>query len=276
NQTPLEENIQIKRKFIPLSLFCVDLTMRARGGLIDHVIGHKEIERVTGVGKTTIIEGVALKIANGDVHIFLVNPNLAIKENVYYHWMWAIEPLYAGENNHKVEYTTCTMLATVSIQKTTYYLLMSLHQCVAPLFMPKLFWDFDMVQQLWFSLYNSELKIIMQWIFFLHRELSTLPEMDRAFINVLMITNMGLWELEKLNVIHLSLGKMMTIGSKIYKNFKMTLSKMTLSCVLQREYLGLVLILVTTFRDTNRHTSQEYTYHTLDDYFNSTISKLMP
>jgi ATP-dependent Clp protease ATP-binding subunit ClpC len=69
--------------------------MRARGGLIDHVIGHKEIERVvqimcrrtkksncvgeiqlcwvkTGVGKTTIIEGVALKIANGDVHIFLV------------------------------------------------------------------------------------------------------------------------------------------------------------------------------------------------------------
>ncbi|KAL5648197.1 hypothetical protein ACJX0J_042552, partial [Zea mays] len=103
------------------------------------------------------------------------------------------------------------------------------------------------------TLHAPSRKIIMQWIFFLHRELSTLPEMDRAFINVLMITNMGLWELEKLNVIHLSLGKMMTIGSKIYKNFKMTLSKMTLSCVLQREYLGLVLDREeneTTFRDT--------------------------
>ncbi|KAL5660754.1 hypothetical protein ACJX0J_027879, partial [Zea mays] len=60
-------------------------------------------------------------------------------------------------------------------------------------------------QNLW-----SVRKIIMQWIDGIE-EIRTPYEMDRAF-------------LEKLNV----------IGSKIYKNFKMTLSKMTLSCVLHR------------------------------------------
>ncbi|XP_066165251.1 chaperone protein ClpD2, chloroplastic isoform X3 [Oryza sativa Japonica Group] len=77
-----------------LALFCLDLTMRASGGLIDPVIGRKdEIERVVqiicrrtknnpillgeaGVGKTAIAEGLAHKIANGDVPIFLVGKRI--------------------------------------------------------------------------------------------------------------------------------------------------------------------------------------------------------
>ncbi|KAF8667332.1 hypothetical protein HU200_053007 [Digitaria exilis] len=77
-----------------LAQFCVDLTMRASGGLIDPVIGRKvEIERVVqimcrrtknnpillgeaGVGKTAIAEGLALKIANGDIPIFLVGKRI--------------------------------------------------------------------------------------------------------------------------------------------------------------------------------------------------------
>jgi ATP-dependent Clp protease ATP-binding subunit ClpC len=68
--------------------------MRASGGLIDPVIGRKdEIERVVqiicrrtknnpillgeaGVGKTAIAEGLAHKIANGDVPIFLVGKRI--------------------------------------------------------------------------------------------------------------------------------------------------------------------------------------------------------
>ncbi|KAJ1270834.1 hypothetical protein BS78_06G081600 [Paspalum vaginatum] len=83
-----------KKEKNALAQFCVDLTMRASGGLIDPVIGRKEeIERVVqiicrrtknnpillgeaGVGKTAIAEGLALKIANGDVPIFLVGKRI--------------------------------------------------------------------------------------------------------------------------------------------------------------------------------------------------------
>ncbi len=72
-----------KRKF--LTLYCTDLTARAREGKIDNIIGrNKEIARVIqilcrrsknnpcligepGVGKTAIAEGLALKIARGEV-----------------------------------------------------------------------------------------------------------------------------------------------------------------------------------------------------------------
>ncbi len=72
-----------KRKF--LGSYCTDLTAKAREGKIDRIIGREtEIYRVTqilcrrtknnpcligepGVGKTAIAEGLALKIANGDV-----------------------------------------------------------------------------------------------------------------------------------------------------------------------------------------------------------------
>ena len=72
-----------KRKF--LNLYCTDLTKKARDGEIDRIIGRNdEIYRVTqilcrrtknnpcligepGVGKTAIAEGLALKIASGEV-----------------------------------------------------------------------------------------------------------------------------------------------------------------------------------------------------------------
>ncbi|KAJ6844006.1 uncharacterized protein M6B38_294540 [Iris pallida] len=72
-----------------LALFCVDLTARAVEGLIDPVIGRDtEVQRIVqilcrrtknnpillgepGVGKTAIAEGLALRIATGDIPIFL-------------------------------------------------------------------------------------------------------------------------------------------------------------------------------------------------------------
>ncbi len=81
-----------KRKF--LNLYCTDLVAKAREGKIDRIIGREnEIYRVTqilcrrtknnpcligepGVGKTAIAEGLALKIANGDVPAKLANKEI--------------------------------------------------------------------------------------------------------------------------------------------------------------------------------------------------------
>lgn len=81
-----------KRKY--LSIYCTDLTEKARSGKIDAIIGReKEIYRVTqilcrrsknnpcligepGVGKTAIAEGLALKIANNDVPAKLSNKEI--------------------------------------------------------------------------------------------------------------------------------------------------------------------------------------------------------
>ena len=81
-----------KRKF--LDSYCTDLTKKARDGKIDRIIGRdKEIYRVLqilnrrtknnpcligepGVGKTAIAEGIALKMANGDVPPKLMDKEL--------------------------------------------------------------------------------------------------------------------------------------------------------------------------------------------------------
>ena len=81
-----------KRKY--LGLYCTDLTQRAREGQLDNIIGReKEIARAEqilcrrtknnpcligepGVGKTAIAEGLAIKIANGDVPAKLANKEI--------------------------------------------------------------------------------------------------------------------------------------------------------------------------------------------------------
>jgi ATP-dependent Clp protease ATP-binding subunit ClpC len=83
-----------KRKTIPL--FCSDLTRRARDGELDNIIGReKETERVIqilsrrtknnpcligepGVGKTAVAEGLALRIARGDVPAKLKNKEVQL------------------------------------------------------------------------------------------------------------------------------------------------------------------------------------------------------
>ncbi len=81
-----------KRKFLPL--YCTNLTQRAKEGKLDRIIGRdNEIYRTIqilcrrsknnpcligepGVGKTAIAEGLALKIANGDVPAKLSNKEI--------------------------------------------------------------------------------------------------------------------------------------------------------------------------------------------------------
>ena len=83
-----------KRKIIPL--YCTDLTSRARNGELDNIIGRdKETERVIqilcrrtknnpcligepGVGKTAVAEGLALRIARGDVPSKLKNKEIQL------------------------------------------------------------------------------------------------------------------------------------------------------------------------------------------------------
>ena len=83
NDKKKKKKRKTKRKF--LGSYCTDLTAKAREGKIDRIIGREtEIYRVTqilcrrtknnpcligepGVGKTAIAEGLALKIASGDV-----------------------------------------------------------------------------------------------------------------------------------------------------------------------------------------------------------------
>lgn len=77
-----------------LNLYCEDLTRKAREGKIDNIVGRdKEIERVIqilsrrtknnpcligepGVGKTAIAEGLALRIADGNVPQRLKNKEI--------------------------------------------------------------------------------------------------------------------------------------------------------------------------------------------------------
>ena len=81
-----------KRKFLPL--YCTNLTQRAREGKIDRIVGRdNEIYRTIqilcrrsknnpcligepGVGKTAIAEGLAIKIANGEVPAKLANKEI--------------------------------------------------------------------------------------------------------------------------------------------------------------------------------------------------------
>ena len=87
-----EKKDKKERKF--LSMYCTDLTQKARNGELDRIIGReKEIERTVqilcrrsknnpcligepGVGKTAIAEGLALRIAAGEVPVRLLDKEI--------------------------------------------------------------------------------------------------------------------------------------------------------------------------------------------------------
>ena len=89
-----EDGKKKKNKLKYLENFCENLTRKAQEGRIDRIIGReKEIARITqilcrrsknnpcligepGVGKTAIVEGIALKIAKGDVPARLADKQL--------------------------------------------------------------------------------------------------------------------------------------------------------------------------------------------------------
>ncbi|MBQ5816414.1 MAG: ATP-dependent Clp protease ATP-binding subunit [Oscillospiraceae bacterium] len=89
-----EDGKKKKNKFKYLESFCDNLTRKAREGRLDTIIGReKEMSRLTqilcrrsknnpcligepGVGKTAIVEGIALKIASGDVPARLLDKEL--------------------------------------------------------------------------------------------------------------------------------------------------------------------------------------------------------
>jgi len=89
-----DKNKKKKRKF--LNNYCTNLTVQAAEGKLDKIIGReREIERITqilcrrtknnpcligepGVGKTAIAEGLAIKIANGDVPVKLENKEILL------------------------------------------------------------------------------------------------------------------------------------------------------------------------------------------------------
>ena len=94
-QTP-KKNAKKEKKRKHITLYCEDLTEKARNGRIDRIIGRDvEIERVIqilsrrsknnpcligepGVGKTAIAEGLALRIASGDVPQRLKNKEIQL------------------------------------------------------------------------------------------------------------------------------------------------------------------------------------------------------
>lgn len=87
-----DQKQSVKKSFI--DEYSVDLTQKAREGKIDNIFGReKEIQRIIqilvrrtknnpvligepGVGKTAIVEGLALKIAKSDVPVFLLNKRI--------------------------------------------------------------------------------------------------------------------------------------------------------------------------------------------------------